>query len=228
MRRIVVLLLACLLPLGLVAGNAVADGKESVARGPGKAQYEVRLASDATGRTWTGRQRIAFTNTTAQPLREIYLRLWGNSWDGCKSPVKVSGFEGGTPGQLTVNCTALKVKLAKTLAPGQRTAIGFDLAATAPDRPERFGRSGAYTFLGNVLPVLAVHDQAGWHLEPDLGVGESYYTLAADFAVRLEHPAALHAPATGVTSAERRGKTDRQAIKPGHRGLGRRSLDWFG
>lgn len=207
MRRIVVLLLACLLPLGLVAGNAVADGKENVARGPGKAQYDVRLASDATGRTWTGRQRIAFANTTAQPLREIYLRLWGNSWDGCKSPVKVSRFEGGTPGELTVNCTALKVKLAKTLAPGKRTAIGFDLAATAPDRPERFGRSGAYTFLGNVLPVLAVHDQAGWHLEPDLGVGESYYTLAADFAVRLEHPAALNAPATGVTSTTRRGKT---------------------
>jgi hypothetical protein len=204
-RRIVVLLLAGLLPL--VSFADVAQGKENVARGPGQAQYDVQLTSDATGRTWTGRQSIAFTNTTGKPLAEIYLRLWGNAWDGCKAPVKLSRFEGGAPGTPTVNCTALKVTLTKKLAPGKRSAIAFDLAMTAPERLERFGRAGVYSFFGNALPVLAVHDQAGWHLEPDLAIGESYYTLAADFAVRLRHPATVQLPATGITSTAGQGKT---------------------
>jgi aminopeptidase N len=208
-RRIVVLLLACVLLTTTVPPSAavIAQGKEVGQRGPGKPQYDVRLTSDATGRAWTGRERITFTNTTGKALREVYLRIWGNTWDGCKSPVKLSRFEGGTPGTPTVNCTALKVELGEVLAPGKQAEFAFDLAITAPKRLERFGQAGAYSFFGNALPVLAVHDQAGWHLEPDLGIGESYYTLAADFAVRLQHPAALKVPATGVTTTAQRGKT---------------------
>ncbi|WP_405064407.1 M1 family metallopeptidase [Kribbella sp. NBC_01505] len=207
MRRIVVLLLACLLlPIAPSYATAIVD-KPTVLRGPGQAKYDVELTGDATGRSWRGRERIAFANTTGKPLTEIYLRLWGNSWDGCESPVKLSRFEGGSAGALTVNCTALNVKLAKAVAPGERWMVAFDVVMTAPDRLERFGRVGAHSFFGNALPVLAVHDQAGWHLEPDLGVGESYYTLAADFAVRLKHPAALQIPATGVSSTVRKGNT---------------------
>ena len=200
MRRIVVLLLACVLLLGATPADAAkgAAGKDI--------QYDVSLKSDATGRTWTGRQQIAFTNRTGQPQTELYLRLWGNAWDGCKSPVDVSRFEGGTPSPPTVNCTAQKVTLTNALAPGSRGTIAFDVAMTAPDRPERFGRSAAYSFFGNALPVLAVQDEAGWHLEPDVGIGESYYTLAADFVVRLDHPAALQVPATGTASTKSRGK----------------------
>jgi hypothetical protein len=133
--------------------------------------------------------------------------LWGNAWDGCKQPVKVSNLSGGMAGPLTVNCTLLKVELAKVVAAGKHATIAFDLTMTAPERLEQFGRSGAYNFFGNALPVLAVHDKAGWHLEPDVGIGESYYTLAGDFAVRLQHPAAVQVPATGLTSSARQGKT---------------------
>jgi len=171
-----------------------------VERSPGAAAYDVRLGSDATGTTWSGRERISFTNTSSAPLAEVYLRLWGNAWDGCKSAVKVSRFEGGKAGTPTVNCTALKVSLGKVLASGKRMSIAFDVAMTAPNRLDRFGRSGAYSFFGNALPVLAVRDQNGWHLEPDVGIGESYYTLASDFTVRLDHPAGLGVPATGRTT----------------------------
>ncbi|NEA31592.1 M1 family metallopeptidase [Streptomyces sp. SID13031] len=203
MRRIFVLLFV--LGLGAV-GVAPSVAVGNVARGPGGAAYDVQLTSDATGRTWTGRERIAFTNTSGMPMAEVYLRLWGNGWDGCAQPVKVSNFSGGVPAGLSVNCTALKVKLPAALAAGKRTSIAFDLTMTAPERPDRFGRSGGYSFFGNALPVLAVRDAAGWHLEPDVGIGESYYALAADFVVRLDHPAAVQVPATGLTSTVRRGK----------------------
>ncbi|GAB3823695.1 M1 family metallopeptidase [Kribbella italica] len=190
---------------------SVAEGNEQVlaaARTPGQAAYDVRLAADATGVTWTGREKISFTNTGDTPLREVYLRLWGNAWDGCKSsPVRVSRFDGGTAAALTVNCTAVKVSLKKPLRPGQRSSVAFDVTMTAPARAEQFGRSGAYSFFGNALPVLAVRDQAGWHLEPDVGIGESYYTLAADFTVRLDHPGGLLVPATGTVTTSRRTTT---------------------
>ncbi|MEU5249216.1 M1 family metallopeptidase, partial [Streptomyces asoensis] len=57
----------------------------------------------------------------------------------------------------------------------------------------------ASRFLGNALPVLAVHDAAGWHLDPYVALGESFYALTSDFRVRLDHPSALKVPATGLT-----------------------------
>lgn len=203
MRRFFVLLSALLLLCLSLPAVAVSN----IARGPGLAAYDVKLTSDASGRTWSGRERIAFTNTSGMPLAEVYLRLWGNGWDGCKQPVKVSNFSGGVAAKPLVNCTAVKVMLPRPLAAGKRTSIAFDVTMTAPDRADRFGRSGVYSFFGNALPVLAVRDAGGWHLEPDVGIGESYYTLAADFAVRLDHPAALKVPATGQTSTVRRGST---------------------
>ncbi|WP_112246324.1 M1 family metallopeptidase [Kribbella monticola] len=192
MRRIVLLVALSLLLAPISPAVAVSND------GP---RYDVRLGADASGVTWTGRERVTFTNTSAGTLSEVYLRLWGNAWDGCNSsPVRVSHFAGGTPGTASVACTALPVALTQPVAPGKQISIAFDLSITAPDRAEKFGRSGDYSFFGNALPVLAIHDQAGWHLEPDVGIGESYYAAAADFAVRLDHPAAVQVPATGTES----------------------------
>ncbi len=48
--------------------------------------------------------------------------------------------------------------------------------------------------------MLAVRDTAGWRLDPFTDTGESFYTLAADFTVALDHPAAVAVPATGNTT----------------------------
>ncbi|WP_202867256.1 M1 family metallopeptidase [Kribbella pittospori] len=181
MHRILLLLLA---PAALlVPANA------EVPRTP---SYQVELTSNADGRTWSGRESVSFTNTSADLMAEIYLRLWGNA-GGCSSVV-VSNFSGGTA---TTDCTVVKVVPAEPVEPGKPTTIGFDVTMTAPDREDRFGRSGAYSFFGNALPVLAVRDGDGWHLDPDVGIGESFYTVAADFAVRLLHPGQLGVPSTG-------------------------------
>ncbi|MGW2386320.1 hypothetical protein [Streptomyces lincolnensis] len=58
------------------------------------------------------------------------------------------------------------------------------MSITVPQRNGRFGREDAFRFLGNALPVLAVHDTNGWHLDPYVSTGESAYALASDFHVR--------------------------------------------
>ncbi|TCO33554.1 peptidase M1-like protein [Kribbella steppae] len=186
MHRVFMLLL--LASISLFA--APVDG--GVARVPDLPSYDVELSGSADGTTWSGRVTVAFTNTSDEPLPEIYLRLWGNVHD-CKAVVVRIG-------ESTGDCTVVKVPLAEPLAPGKRTSVAFDATMTAPNRLDRFGRSGTYSFFGNALPVLAVRDNTGWHLEPDVGIGESFYTVAADFRVRLTHTGNLVVPATGVTT----------------------------
>jgi hypothetical protein len=48
--------------------------------------------------------------------------------------------------------------------------------------------------------VLAIHDDAGWHLDPYTPNGEAFYTTVADFTVALNHPTGVAVPATGVSS----------------------------
>ncbi|WP_327307831.1 M1 family aminopeptidase [Streptomyces sp. NBC_01298] len=169
-------------------------------RTPAAPAYTVSLSSDAAGTVWTGHQSASFTNTSATPLGEVYLRLWDNYHGTCAAmPIVVSNVTGGTAGALSVNCTALKIDLPAPLTQGQSATIGFDLGITVPSGADRFGHDGAFSFIGNALPVLAVRDGAGWHLDPYTNNGESFYSLAADFSVALDHPSGLLVPATGAS-----------------------------
>lgn len=182
-------------------------------RTPVSPSYTVGLTSDSTGRNWTGHESVAFTNASADPLTEVYLRLWDNSHGSCPStPITVTNVTGGTPSALAVNCTALKITLPSALAQGQSTAIGFDLRITVPSGADRFGYDGSYSFIGNALPVLAVRDGAGWHLDPYTDNGESFYALISDFSVTLDHPSNLRVPATG-TSVDTPGSAGRTITK---------------
>ncbi|QDY75751.1 M1 family metallopeptidase [Streptomyces qinzhouensis] len=201
--RLLTVVLGCFallasLPGGTPPGNERHPGSS---RTPASAAYTVELAGDSSGGQWSGHQRVTFTQVSVDPLREVFLRLWGNAPGGCSAPaVTVTDLVGGTADGLRVGCTALRIALPEPLGPGERHTIGFDFTVRAPelaDSAGRFGRHGAYSHFGNALPVLAVRDGAGWHLDPFTGTGESFYTLAADFTVVLDHPSALQVPATG-------------------------------
>ncbi|MFI7012577.1 M1 family metallopeptidase [Streptomyces sp. NPDC050145] len=203
LRRLLVGLALAISAAATGTSGATAETGTRTAATPDHPLYDVSLRSDATGDRWTGRQRVSFRNASAQPLREVYVRLWGNGPDGCAAPaVKVSKVRGGTPAAPTVGCTALRIKLPAPLTQGHRATVSFDVDITVPDRTDRFGREGAFRFLGNALPVLAVHDATGWHLDPYASSLESFYTLAGDFQVTLDHPTALKVPATGRTTSE--------------------------
>lgn len=205
--------------LGLLAGAGLMFAGTSAAvapahaadatRTPGTPSYTVNLTSDSTGRTWTGHESVSFTNASTDPLTEVYLRLWDNYHGSCPStPITVTNVTGGTPSALSVNCTALKITLPSALAQGQSGSVGFDLSISVPSGADRFGYDGSFAFIGNALPVLAVRDGAGWHLDPYTNNGESFYALISDFKVTLDHPTSLSVPATG-TSVDTAGSSGR-------------------
>jgi hypothetical protein len=188
----------CFGAFGLPAPSATAATTDAV-RTPASPAYTVTLSSDAAGATWTGHEAVSFTNASAVALTEVYLRLWDNFHGTCTAPpVVVTNVTGGTAGTLSVACTALKVTLPAPLARNGSASIGFDLKIAVPGGVDRFGRDGAFTFVGNALPVLAVRDAKGWHLDPYTNNGESFYALISDFDVRLDHPSGLAVPATGT------------------------------
>lgn len=178
-------------------------------RTPSAPSYTVSLSSNTSGTGWTGHESATFTNASSTALSEVYLRLWDNYHGTCSAmPIAVSNVTGGTAGALSVGCTALQIALPTPLAPGQSTTIGFDLGITVPSGADRFGYDGAFSMIGNALPVLAIKDGSGWHLDPYTNNGESFYSLAADFKVTLDHPTSLLVPATG-TSVDTPGSSGR-------------------
>jgi hypothetical protein len=178
-------------------------------RTPAAPSYTVSLSSNTSGTVWTGHESAVFTNASATALSEVYLRLWDNYHGTCSAmPITVSNVTGGTAGALSVGCTALQIALPTPLAQGQSATIGFDLGITVPSGADRFGYDGAFSMIGNALPVLAVKDAAGWHLDPYTNNGESFYSLAADFKVTLDHPTTVLVPATG-TSVDTAGSSGR-------------------
>jgi hypothetical protein len=208
-RTIAILAAAVLTPLAASSSARAAD----TTRTPVTPSYTVSLTSDTSGGTWTGHESVSFSNASATPLTEVYLRLWDNYHGSCPTtPITVSNVTGGTAGALEVACTALKVTLPSPLAQGQSGTIGFDLRIVVPSGADRFGHDGAFNFIGNALPVLAVRDGSGWHLDPYTNNGESFYSLAANFSVTLDHPTSLKVPATG-TSVDTPGTSGRTVTK---------------
>jgi hypothetical protein len=188
---------------------APAAGDPRGIRTPSDPDFTVNLTSDADGFVYTGTESISFTNSAPDPLKKIWLRLWGNGLNGCLKPLPtpVSKMQGGKAGTMTVDCTALPVTLDSPLGEGQTTSISFHLKIRVPDTNWRFGRIGPMALVGNALPVLAIHDAVGgWHLEPYTPNGESFYSQVGHFSVTIRAPKAIKLATTGtLTDSVRHG-----------------------
>ena len=183
---------------GVASTSAAPTEAGGIVRNPADPVYVVRLRSDAIGRTWSGSEAISFSNADDRPLRRIWLRLWSNGIDGC-DPMAISIAEpaGGSFGRPTTGCTAVPVDLSAPLETGARTSLRFAVRIEVPARNDRFGYAEGMALLGTPLPTLAVHDDQGWHLDPFVRFGESFYSITGSYRVTLDVPARLETPTTG-------------------------------
>ena len=175
-----------------------------IIRNPGNPSYVVRLRSDRTGHDWQGTEAISFANLDPAPLSDIWLRLWSNGVKGCPfHAIVVTHMIGGSAGALSRNCTALPVTLDTEVVLNARATIKMNVAIHLPARNDRFGYHRGMDLLGTALPTLAIHDDLGWHLDPFIDLGESFYSIVGSYQVTLNVPADLSTPTTGfaVSSA---------------------------
>ena len=201
-RSLVTGLLAAMVvsALPLVAATpAGADADDPISVEP--AAYVVDLASSSRARDWDGTQTVTIRNNDSAPLDLVWFRLWANGVTGCSDPaVEAVVTAGGTQTDLAEQCTALEVTLDAPIAPGSTGDVTMDLRVRLPERNDRTGWYRGVARLGNVLPVLGVFDDEGWHLETYYAGGESFYSLVSDWTVTLNVPAGLETPATGAVT----------------------------
>ena len=204
------LVAATVVSLTATAAQPVSAGAPIV-RNPGEPRYDVQLRTGRSGHVWVGTETITFTNVAATPLGDLWLRLWSNGVEGCDpQAIEATVTAGGTQeGALPDPCTSMHIILDEEVPPGADGTLAMDLRISVPARNDRFGYHQGLTYVGTALPTLAIHDDDGWHLDPFIDIGESFYSVVGTYRVELDVPAAMDTPTTGVatrtaTSATRR------------------------
>jgi Peptidase family M1 domain len=186
----------------LVAGAAPASAGPAVIAGADPETYVLDLSYDASRvGTLTGTERIDFVNRGPAALDRVWLRLWANGPDRCRPrhiEVRVEA-----PAQAgRARCSALEVRLAAPVAPGATGTLALSFTVKGRAKDDRFGHAGEIALLGNVIPVLAVEDERGLHLDPYSRQGDAFYSLGARWDATLSLPARLRAATTGVVVSD--------------------------
>jgi hypothetical protein len=198
-RGLALALLLLALPTSAASAQSVVIGGAD----PEAYVLDLRYADSGAG-VLVGRERIDFVNRGSAGLERVWLRLWANGPDRCR-PRRIS-VEVEAPAQAVgerVRCSALEVRLAAPVAPGATGSLWLRMRVRGRRVADRFGRIGTTKLLGNVIPVLAVEDGDGLHLEPYTALGESFYSLSASWDATLRLPARLRAATTGEVRSEK-------------------------
>ena len=198
MRRAAPILLAIAAAL-VMAAPAAAGEPDATAPA-----YDVALHGSQHGFRWMGRETIGFANPGAAPLEVVWIRLWGNGPRGCggRRAVRIANVAGAAAGHPAVACTAIPLRLAAPLAPGQRGSVAFDVEIRVPAVRDRFGHGRRIALLSNALPALAHLEGGSWRLDRYFASGEAWTYPAADWTVRLRAPRGIAVAAPGVVQAD--------------------------
>ena len=161
-------------------------------------RYEIDLAVDFEGLTIQGNSLVTVTNTESIPLGSLYFRLFPNGHksygDGSLTVTRtrVNGEVVETVSSLSDS--VLEVSLPEELAPGASTQIEFQFSGVIPEDfgggPDSTGygiynKSQEVMALAGWYPLLAVHDEDGWNLDPVSAMGDSVYSETALYDVEV-------------------------------------------
>ncbi len=169
-------------------------------------RYALTLTYLATPPTLIGAQDVRYVNRQSIALNEIYFRLFANYPDsGGKLTVSQTRVEGVpvTP-LLEAQDTALRVPLAKPLAPGASINLHLEFTIAIPpaskNRYADFGVTDSVVTLPSVYPLIPAYDAQGWHLEVPPPYGDLVYADVSLYAVTLTAPSNLIVIASGSTT----------------------------
>jgi hypothetical protein len=180
------------------------------------ARYRLQAELDpATGRL-TGRGTIAYTNSSPDTLRELWVHLHQNLF----APNAVRNEETPVTGGVelrrvavgaqtlaprdsgagySLSATRVRISPPRPVLPGSEVALAFEWAFTVPpDGAPRGGSTGDAFMISYWYPQMAVYDDVnGWQADPYMGNAE-FYMGYADYEVELTLPAGWLVGATGV------------------------------
>jgi hypothetical protein len=193
-------------PIPAAAPEVTRAAAPAITPGPTPVSYDYDVTLDPATRSLGGSGRVVVRNDQADPLTEVFLRVWTETPDlarrGASGSVTNVRVDGAAVAGASQDRTVVRVPLAKPLATGEQATVDFDVRVAVANSMDRtgVGRDGTLYF-GNALPTLAVRDDEGWNLDPYVSGGESFYSLASDWKVRLHAPEAKQLITTGTLGA---------------------------
>lgn len=161
-------------------------------------RYHIEMTVDPDGASYSGTERLLFTNNEGLTLDGIFLRLYPNAraiYGGGR--LAVTGLTAAghkIRSDYGQGGTVMRVPLPRPLPPGQQVKLTLAFEGQVP---RDFGSNGEKTGYGifnvsegvltlaNFYPMLAVYDDEGWNLDPVHGEGDAVYSDAAFYDVSV-------------------------------------------
>jgi aminopeptidase N len=168
-------------------------------------QYQIDLTIAPDLSSYSAVQRVRYTNTETEPLKEIYFSLFANlpSYGGelTVQSVKVNG-QSVTP-QFDQSDVFMKIDLSEPLLPDETIEIELAYAADVPVEDaeqgyNQFGLHDGILTLPNFYPQIPVYDDEGWNITPGPGYGDAVFSDTALYQVNITAPADEVVATSGV------------------------------
>jgi aminopeptidase N len=170
-------------------------------------QYSIDLAVDMKNLTLTGSEQLLYTNNETVDLKEVYFRLFPNTpgYGGTMEVDRVIVNDQEAQAIYELGDSALKILLAKPLAPGEQLDITLDFLVTVPrDNVEgyrQFAYTGGVLAIPNFYPMVPVYDDEGWNIEIAPNYGDATYSDTALYLVQLTVPQEMVVATSGSVTA---------------------------
>jgi len=187
--------------------------------------YKIDVILNVKTQTYTGSERLIYTNNSPDVLSFIWVHLYPNAYKNESTPFakqaaaqgrdifhfsskEERGYinlnsvkSGGTELKWQYKPDAIdeaKIMLPKALQPGQSITINFKFDAKFPIVFSRMGHTkGRYFAASQWYPKPVVYDRFGWHPDSYLDMGE-FYGEFGDFDVSVTLPQNYVIDATGM------------------------------
>jgi hypothetical protein len=235
--------------LAATATASAAPPAADSARSPQRVAWHIEARLDDQAEVLSGRLRLHYGNNARQRLDTLWFHLHLNAfrpnsaWARRELQFGLRRFQdltadehafervhaitvGGTAVApvypLAPDSTVMAVPLPRPLLPGDSVAVDMEWTARPSTLPRRQGRSGRHFDFAHWYPRIAVHDSAGWQVQPLLPQGE-FFGEFGSYDVLLDVAADQVIGATGVPVSGDPG-WEGAAARPGTHPLYRRDV----
>ncbi|MDR6225022.1 M1 family metallopeptidase [Desmospora profundinema] len=161
--------------------------------------YQLEATYSAKDQTVRGHMKVRLPDRREKAWKDVYFHLYPNAFKDWKwgaesrpekpghlkvSQVKVDGEKASAKEKGTL----LRIQLDRPLADGKTALVEMDYELKLPKGGTRLNVYGNTAFLAQWYPMLAVHDDEGWHTDPYTTTGDPFFSQISDFEVTLQLP----------------------------------------
>lgn len=181
-------------------------------------RYDISVRIDTENLTVVGREAVWFVNDQAEPLNELFFRLYPNlpAYGGDMQVGRVEIDQKELNASYEADRTALRIALPYPLRPKQRMEIMLDFRVKVKRKDEGrvlFGESRGILSLPNFYPMVAMRRDGSWDLSVGPEFADAVYSDIALYQVAVDAPKGMTIAGTGVAIDQKDTPDGRQVTR---------------